>query len=257
MIRLLEIELRKLLPTRDFRLSLLAYIVLLPACVAAFKLFSFEVSNTSVGIGLFGFPDVWLNVAYLASWMDCLLYVIVLQIVTSEYQLRTLRQNVIDGLSRREYVIGKAALLASIALASTVYAAAIALLAGWIGSPGAPAASVFEGAGAMAFLALQLCGYLALALLIGTLARKPGAAILAFFAYVLAVEPLSGALMFSGGVSRHLPSSVFAALVPNPFYGYVGMRVILSARTWIAVTAALYTVLLMLATQRVVARQDL
>ena len=257
MFHLLEIEGRKLLPSREFWLSISAYACLLPAAIVSLKLFSFEVPNSQAGVNLFVFPDVWRNVAYVASWVNYLLYVVLLQVVTNEYQFRTIRQNVIDGLTRRQYVTGKVWLLIVFSVAAMVLVAALALLGGFFGPTRAPQAVVFDGAEAVPLFGLQLFGYLTLALALGTLARKPGAAILAFIGYTLMVEPLLRGLVLPATIGRYLPSHLFATLVPNPFFGYVGLGVSTSiGMTTIGLSAA-YAGAFVLVTGWLVATQDL
>jgi hypothetical protein len=258
MFHLLEIELRKLVPSRDFWLSISAYVFLLPAAFVSLKLFSFEVPNSQMGINLFVFPDVWHNISYVGSWVNYLLYVVVLQVITHEYQHRTMRQNVIDGLSPREYVMGKVSLLALFTLASMLLVAALALLGGWVGSADAAhGIGSFAGGSAVLLYGLQLFGYVALALFLGTLTRKTGAAILAFIGYTLMLEPLLRGLILPTAIGRYAPSYVLGRLVPNPFFGYVGMGGSLTVGTTTILLAAAYAAVLVAAASWLVTRQDL
>lgn len=240
MRRLLDLELAKLAPARDVRLSAAAYALLVTIAVASLRGFTYELPNASAGINPFAFPDVWQNTAYVASWVDYLLYVIALQAITHEYQFRTNRQNVVDGLRRTEYVAGKILLLLALALVATALVVVLAL--GFGLTYGGRSADVLTGARAAAFYGLQVFGYLMLALFIGTLVRRTGVAVLAFVGYTLLAEPLLRGLALPHGAGRALPSAAFAALVPNPFFGYVGMRVI----PGIASSAIVFSVLFVL-----------
>ncbi|PKL75826.1 MAG: ABC transporter permease, partial [Candidatus Melainabacteria bacterium HGW-Melainabacteria-1] len=119
MFKLLEIELRKLVPYRFFWISVLAYALLMPALFVSFYRFNIQIQSFEIGIDFYNFPDVWHNSAYIAKWFNFLLYVFVLQMVTNEYQFRTIRQNIIDGLSPWQYLSGKVLLLLLFALGST------------------------------------------------------------------------------------------------------------------------------------------
>lgn len=247
----LDVEIRKL-ASRDVAVSAAVYVLLLPAAVLSLKAFNFELPGGAFGVNLFAFPDVWHNAAYVAGWVDYLLYVIVLQIVAHEYQWRTNRQNVIDGSSRREYIFGKVLLLASIALASTLAMSAVAAAVGL--STGAPAGThPTRGASAAPLYGLQVAGYLSLALFTATVLRRTGLAVLAFVGYTLLAEPLARSFLHA----PRLPSSVFASLVPNPFFGYAGMRVASDVPAATVALSAAYTIAFALASVWVFARQDL
>jgi ABC-2 type transport system permease protein len=223
MFTLLEIELRKLVPSRDFWLSVTVYVILMPAVFLSLKLFNLKVPNSDIGFNLYDFPDVWHNLAYIAQWVNYLLYIIVLQTVTHEYQFRTIRQNIIDGLSPWQYLWGKVILLMVFTLGSTLLVAVLALLGGLFMSDNPDQSQMFVKIEYVGLYCLQLFGYLSLAMLIGTLVRKTGMAILAFTGYTLMVEALLRNLFLPRAVGRYLPSHMLDRLVPNPFFGYVGM----------------------------------
>lgn len=252
----LDLELAKLLPARDFRVSMCSYAALFAVAVLSLGAFAFEAPGGGIAVNPLVFPDVWQNAAYVGGWVDCLLYVIALQTVTNEYQFRTARQNVIDGLSRRAFVAGKLVLMLLFALASTLLVAALALgLGGWSGG-GLNGAASLSGTRFVPLHFLQVLGYLMLALLIGVIVRRTGAALLAFLGYTLLAEPLLRGLLLPPGAARYLPSAVFASLVPNPFFAYAGMRVT-TASAHAVVAGALLTVVLAVASCAVFMRQDL
>jgi ABC-type transport system involved in multi-copper enzyme maturation permease subunit len=222
MRRLLEIELVKL-ASRELGVSAMVYAGLLPAAMAGLQTLHLEAPSGSAGGNLLAFPDVWANAAYVAGWIDYLMYVVVLQSIAQEYQWRTNRQNVLDGLTRTEYIVGKLALLLVASLASTVL---VAVLAAGFGIAGgiAPGVARFTGFLAVPLYLLHVLGYLVLAFLIATIARRSGAAVVAFIGYTLVAEPLARVLVLPAAAARWLPSHAFASLVPNPLFGYVGMR---------------------------------
>ena len=256
MLTLLELELRKLVPSRDFWLSMTAYAMLVPAVFLSLKLFDFTVPKSQVGFNLYGFPDVWHNVAYVAQWVNYLLYVIVLQTVTQEYQFRTIRQNIIDGLSPWQYLWGKVSLLMVFTLGSTLLVAVLAMLGGLFLAERPDESQMFVKIEYVGLYCLQLFGYLSLALLIGTLVRKTGMAILAFVGYTLMVEPLLRSLLLPRSIGRYLPSHVLGRLIPNPFLGYVGMGAPPPIDPAIIVIGGVYMMVFVLCSGWLIARRD-
>ena len=253
MLDLLAVELAKLWPSREVRVSLAVYAVLVGAALLALRALAFELPGAGTSLSLLAFPEVWHNAAYVAGWIDYLLYVLALQLVTQEYQFHTNRQQVIDGLGRGRYVAGKLTVMAGLALGSAVLVALLAAVAG-LATGDAP-----SDGGAAAFVplyALQTLGYLMLALLVATIVRRTGVAVLVFVGYTLAAEPLLRALALPAPAARLLPSAAFAALVPNPFFAYAGMRVT-SSLPHAALVSAIYVCLFGAATRWVFGRQDL
>ena len=55
----------------------------------------------------FAFPETWHTVAYISSFFVILPSILVIMLVTNEYQYKTQRQNVIDGWTRRQFMTSK------------------------------------------------------------------------------------------------------------------------------------------------------
>jgi ABC-2 type transport system permease protein len=257
MFTLLEIELRKLVPSRDFWLSATAYVILMPLVFISLKFFSISSPRTDFDFNLYAFPGVWHNFAYVALWVDYLLYVIVLQTVTHEYQLRTIRQNVIDGLSRWQYLSGKVMLLFVFTLGSALLVGVLALLGGLFLSETPDRSQMFGNIDYVGLYSLELFGYLSLAMLIATLVRKTGLSILAFTGYALIVEPLLRALLLPRSLGRYLPSYLFDRLVPNPFFGHLGMAAPAPVDPATIVLCGVYIIAFVLCSGWLIAKQDL
>src|SRR5690606_4184788 len=66
-----------------------------------------SVNGQQLGSQMYDLPDFWQTLTYMASFFNLLLGVLVIVLVSDEYTFRTLRQQVIDGLSRAELVLAK------------------------------------------------------------------------------------------------------------------------------------------------------
>jgi hypothetical protein len=251
-----EIEVAKLLASGDFRISAAIYALLVAVAVVSLKAFGFETPGAAAGYNLLAFPDVWHNAAYIGGWVDYFLYVVALQAVTCEYQFHTGRQHVIGGMSRLAFVRGKILLFVLFAATSTALVASSALAAGVWAGDSMPAGRLLSGMQFVPLHGLQTFGYLMLALLIGMAVRRTGSAALVFLGYTLLAEPLLRTVALPREVARYLPSAVFADLVPNPFFGYAGMRVTASFTHTVAFSA-LYAGVLAAAAAWLFCRQDL
>src|SRR4051812_27341011 len=223
MQRLLAIELAALLPSRDVKVSMGVYALLLFVALLSLKALAFELPGGGVRLNALAFPDVWHNAAYVGGWVAYLLYVVALQAVTHEYQFRTNRQHIVDGMTRGQYVAGKILLMIVVAVVSTCLLGGMALGLGvWSGGRFAAQGA----AGMLGLYGLQVLGYLTLSLFIATCVRRTGAAVLTFLGYTLLAEPLLRSLALPAAVGHGLPSAAFAALIPNPFFAYAGMRIV-------------------------------
>ena len=104
LLYLLELEWLKMRHYLPFRVLTGLYVVLLPLSLMAFKSMPFpkEFSLNSY----FMFPDVWQTVAYAGNWVAyfSLGFISILNIM-NEYSLKTLRQNIINGISRKKLLL--------------------------------------------------------------------------------------------------------------------------------------------------------
>lgn len=222
MFKLLEIELRKLIPYRFFWLAVAAYGILMPALFASLYKFNLNLRGFEIGFNFYNFPEVWNNTTYIASWFNLLLYVFALQIVTNEYQFRTMRQNIIDGLSPWQALGAKFLLMLLFSLCSTVFVGLVALVCGLTMSETHDQSQMFVHIEYLGYYFAQLMGFLSLALLIGNLVRKGGMAVMAFVAYILIAEPILRFRFLPKEIGPYLPGSAIGGLVPNPLPSYLG-----------------------------------
>ena len=106
MKRLLQIEFQKLWLNKLSRFLILAYFFLLTsiALVAAIKFDIGPIKFHLAEQGIFNFPYIWHFNAFIASFFKLFLAIIIISMVANEYSNRTLKQNLIDGLSKKEFI---------------------------------------------------------------------------------------------------------------------------------------------------------
>lgn len=147
------------------------------------------------GLPLFDFVDVWQNMAYITFLFKYILAFVVIISVCQEYSLRTIRQNMIDGLSRREYLISKTGLIAGLAVLSGILLFLLGLTLGMLYSPVKSPDFIFESIGFVPAYAFETFCFLAFALFLATLIRRTGFTIVLFILYSLIMEPIATAVM--------------------------------------------------------------
>ncbi len=130
MLRLLKIEWNKLYYYQSARVFIIIYFILMVLMGCFISLFSPDMNGLNINfakLGAFSFPYVWQNITYFAAIGKFFLAVIIITNITNEYSNRTLKQNLIDGLSKKEFVGSKLLTNLVFAVFSTLVVAIICL----------------------------------------------------------------------------------------------------------------------------------
>lgn len=213
MAPLLVTELRKLFPYRTFWTILLIF-------TGLFLLFVYmgskvEINGQSAGPKLYNFPDIWLKLAYIASYFNLLLGILIIIIITDEYSFKTLRQQVIDGWFKRDIILAKLSVILLIAAFGTCVLLGAGLFFGISYSPNASTSKIIQDIRHLFFYFVQAVGYMSLAMLFAFLIRKNGLAIIAFLVYAKIIEPIIH-LRLPDEVDQYFPMKVLSSLTPMP-----------------------------------------
>ena len=110
MIRLLTIELQKLICNKTSKVLIFISFVL-PLCVivlSAIKINFFGFFTLELGeLGIYNFPLVWHVTTYFSALFKFFFAIVVVSMIGNEYSNKTLKQNLIDGLSKKEFILSK------------------------------------------------------------------------------------------------------------------------------------------------------
>jgi ABC-type transport system involved in multi-copper enzyme maturation permease subunit len=132
MKRLLSIELQKIWQNKASRILTIVYFLSLSllATVALiefdFGVFKFEAAKS----GFFNFPYIWHFTTFIASWLKIFLAVIIVSMIANEYSYGTLKQNLIDGMSKKEFLLSKVYTILLFSFVSTILVFVISLILG-------------------------------------------------------------------------------------------------------------------------------
>jgi ABC-type transport system involved in multi-copper enzyme maturation permease subunit len=133
MKRLLAIEWYKLFyykSTRIFTLLYFALLVVIGIVLAFIQPTIGGVKLDIVQLGFFKFPAFWQNITYLVAIGKLFLAIILILNITNEYANGTLKQNLIDGLSKKEFILSKLYSTLLLVIVSTIFVLGIALVLG-------------------------------------------------------------------------------------------------------------------------------
>jgi len=220
MLQLIKLEWLKVKNYKAFWIFLALYIVGLFSINYIAYQFQGEIKKNGAPISIFpyDFPAVYQTITWISSWLLYFPGMLMILVITNEYNYKTHRQNIIDGLTRQQFVVAKILFGLIIAVITTITCFLIALYFG-----GDFSGSVsFKGIQYIGFSFLQTVCYLFFAMILALLMRRSGLALAVFFLYGLVFEQLLGGLLdfkvLSNGLTRYyFPLQASDTLIPVTF----------------------------------------
>jgi ABC-2 type transport system permease protein len=233
MLHLLKIDLKKMTSYRTFWVICGLYFVTLGFTTASgmeilkWIASKFEDFGSSININripLYHFPDIWQNLIWISGLFKLVLAVMVVISITNEYQYRTLRQNIIDGMSRWEFVLSKVLTNVLLSLMSVGMLLLIAGVTGLIYTPELAWADIFVGGEFLVAYFLEVFAFLSYALMLGVFVQRSGLTIVMLSHMIEAIikvnlfrESLNPSI---GWLKQFFPLESITNLVPLPFARY-------------------------------------
>ena len=279
MLRLLKIEWNKIFYYKTTRIFTIIYFLMLLAIGGILSLIKPEIGGMKLDIaklGTFDFPFVWQNITFLVAIAKIFIAVIIITNVTNEFSNGTLKQNLIDGLSKKEFLTSKILTNLIFASLSTVFVLGICLFLGLTFSQSEE--GIFKGMEFVGAYFLKLNLFFAIALFLAILLRKAAFAFLGLIVLwmgegtISAVEFLFKAWMEKGlekvdpygvFISNYLPLNTSSKLIDLPkmsMEGFVfgGSVFKYSTVDWTFVVAAIiYTFIFLFLSYRLLKKRDL
>ena len=221
-MHLLRLEWQKWNKNIVFRVLMIFYIVSLPSLLLLGK----RIKELPPPIGttevLFMFPTVWEYLGYIGNWLTFFFMgFFAVLMITLEYSNRTLRQNIINGLTRVAFYKAKIYFVLAISLLATLYYAACALVIGYFNTDIVTTAKVFQNWAYIPRYFLMCSGYMIFGVFLGFLIKRTGITLFIYMSYIMFIE-----LILRWGVhaniSRHksmhyYPMNGLEDLVPIPY----------------------------------------
>ena len=221
MLHLLKIEWKKFKHYRAFRVMAILYLALLPLSLLTLRSIALPPELPISQDAMFRFPDIWKILGYVGNWLVffCLGFISILM-VTSEYSNRTLRQNIITGMSRREYFMAKFSFILAVSLVATLYFVLIGLISGFMTTDNFENKILLEIDRVPRYF-LMCVGYMIMGFFVGTFIRRSGIALFVFLIYNIFLEVvIRWAIHYRLFESRSIhfyPMNAVEDLAPNPF----------------------------------------
>ncbi|MFJ1491292.1 ABC transporter permease [Capnocytophaga canis] len=229
MLRLLQIELIKIWNSKSSRILIIAYfgslafLALFATVKIDFGAFVFHLAKQ----GIFDFPFVWHFNTYMAAFFKLFFAIVVVSMVANEYSNKTLKQNLIDGLSKKEFVYSKFLTIVLFSAISTLVVSLVSLVLGLIYSKYDEILIIFSQLEYLLAYFVKLVGFFTMCLFFSVLTRK-SAFSLGFLALWYVIEQFLA--IFSqryeslGIIKRILPLEAMSNLIKQPFTRMNGIK---------------------------------
>jgi hypothetical protein len=223
MRRLLTIELFKLKQSKSAKVLSIIYFVLFTftALIASIN-FDFGSINFRIADqGIFNFPYIWHFNTYIVAIIKILLAIVIISMITSEYSNRTLKQNLIDGLSKKEFILSKFYTIVALSLASTLLVFIVSLILGLIFSDYNEIGIIFSDLEYILAYFIKLVSFFSLCMFLAFLVRKSAFTLGFIFLVYLAESILTGIIVFKAEdlnfIIDYFPLNSMANLIVEPF----------------------------------------
>lgn len=178
---------------------------------------------------IYDFPDIWQNSTWLASYANLLISFVVIVSVNNELSYNTLRQNIIDGISKKEFLLSKFSLILFLASACTLVLFGSGLVAGFLYSHVTETRFIFDEMEFILAYFLQLIAVSMFAFCIALVIKKAGFAIVFIFLYGAFLEPIATTIMeyapfardYTADYVKFFPIYAIRNLIDVPFPKYL------------------------------------
>src|SRR5690606_4376997 len=184
MLRLLNIELQKLLQNKTSKVLIIISFILpfFVILLSSFKINFFGLFTIELGEhGIFNFPIIWHVTTFFAAFFKIFFAVVVVSMIGNEYSNKTLKQNLIDGLSKKEFILSKFYTIVFFSLVSTVLIFFISLCIGLYYSSIDEFVQIIKGTEFIVAYFVKLVGFFSFCLLLGMLLKRSAFALAFLF----------------------------------------------------------------------------
>lgn len=224
MLRLLNIEIHKLKYNRASRVLIFIYFILLTsiALIAAIKFDIGPVKFHLAEQGIFNFPYIWHFNTYMAAIFKFFLLLVIVSMMANEYSNKTLKQNLIDGLSKQEFVLSKFYTVVVLALISTVFVFVVSLILGYSYSDFNEISIVTTDLEYLFAFFVKLVGFFSFGLFLGILVKRSAFAVGAMLVWAMIEGFAKGMLYWKfednvANVMQFFPLEAMSNLIKEPF----------------------------------------
>lgn len=227
MKRLLSIELQKIWMNKASRVLTLTYFILLSfiAMIASIK---FDIGFFKIHLaemGIFNFPFIYHFNTYIAAVLKLFLAIVIVSMMANEYSYGTLKQNLIDGLSKKEFILSKFLTVLLFSFCSTVFVFLMSLILGYLFSSYTEVSVVFSEMEYLVAFFVKLVGFFSFCLFLGILVKRSAFALGFLLVWNIIEGIAKGILVFkifpdnkiADYITQFFPLESMSNLIIEPF----------------------------------------
>jgi ABC-2 type transport system permease protein len=233
MMKLLKIEFKKILPYKVFWILMGLYFLFL---ILGILMAGFTINSWIDNINkhspipfphttIYFFPDIWQNITFFASIRYILILpaTVIIILITNEFTNKTIRQNIVIGMSRQEFLFSKLQVIFLISLLITFILFTGTLILGFVNTSNPDMTMILKKVSYMGGFFIQIFSFLIFAFFLGFLLRNTGLTIAIFTLYVVIVEPvlffiLKIPKLQPNNISQFLPVNSVIRIVEYPYF---------------------------------------
>lgn len=225
MFRLLNIEFQKLMYNRASKILIITYFVLLTsiALIASIKFDIGPIKFHLAEMGIFNFPYIWHFNAYIAAIFKLFLAIVIVSMMANEYSNKTLKQNLIDGLSKKEFILSKFYTVIVFSLVSMLFLFVVSLILGLIFSTYTEPSIIFSDLEFIFAFFIKLVGFFSFCLFLGILVKRSAFALGFLFVWQFIEGIIFGVLRWkttpeiATDIMNFFPLNAMSNLIKQPF----------------------------------------
>ncbi|MFP9113860.1 ABC transporter permease [Flavobacterium sp. RHBU_3] len=277
MKRLLSIELQKLWLNRAGRILTISYFGILSLIAITFNL-EFSVLGFPINLaeqGIFNFPFIWHFISYVAVYLKLFLAIVIVSLMTNEYTYGTLKQNLIDGLSKKEFMLSKISTIVFLTACSTIFIYIMALVLGLRFSSFTEISIIFSDQKYIVAYFINLLAFFSFCLFAGILVKRSAFALGFIAIWFLAERILYGFMRWkifdkeiADKVIAYFPLESISNLLLNPFDRFKTVKAIKTMQGdfsetdytlhWYSIViVAIWTAIFIYSSYRILKKRDL
>jgi len=226
MLRLLNIEFHKLKYSKSTKVLSIIYFGLF-TLIALFASIRFNLLGLDFQLadqGIFNFPYIWHFNTYVAAWLKIFLAIVIVSMMSNEYSNRTLKQNLIDGMSKKEFILSKFYTVIVFSVISTVFIFLVSLVLGLIFSDYTELSIIFSDLEFILAYLVKLIGFFSFCMFLGILVKRSAFALGFLFVWWILESIVIGVLRFkiiddaekTAYITQFFPLESMANLVRQP-----------------------------------------
>lgn len=198
MIHLLYIEFQKIKKYKTFWILTGLFFVLVTLVFFGIQGFVDEVTDNTnqrspipiPSMSLYQFPDIWHNITFLAGYLKTILGIVFIILITNEYHFKTIRHNIINGLSRSDFFTGKLLLLLTLSVALSLILMVVGLILGMQNTVNLTFSTAADKMYFLAGFLVETISYMMFVYFLAIMLKRAGLAIGLLLLYTYILEPI-------------------------------------------------------------------